>query len=180
MVTNNREIGKKTGYWTGPEIEHTQFHGMQTLFISKWPCHGKALFMAMDDSAYPHVYFCMGSEGFWTGTQGGTLQSFYDFVSKLLAQYNKSVTLDVGGAAVEDLNSLWINHLRVIGRSRFCLLVTVRLPQPEIGSFAVKVSPPQTFTDRQFERCVMTVPCVEFLKRATHWSEYAVDVDGAE
>src|SRR5678815_5291822 len=34
-MINNRTMGEKEGYWTGLEIEHTQFYGDPTVFFSR-------------------------------------------------------------------------------------------------------------------------------------------------
>lgn len=190
-MRNDRTCGERAGWWTGVEVERTQFYGLRTRFFSRL-----SVACAMVESAEEeHLFFAVINPKFFDGrirdepVDGHCLQSeawaVIGLVRCCLEGTAKKATVEIPAALAGW--RCW-NVLRVGFPDRFCLLVVVEVPQPELGAFAVKVAPSNLFTDTANEGGVVTISSDRLYAPAlasgrsdfeTSWDEYAGDVDGA-
>lgn len=163
------DINKKSGLWAGVEIEHTQFKGMETLFV----CRAAALSMVHSYPQFPHVYIDMDDTEFWQDTEIGWLA-----VAGHIAEFlNKKHAVTLGVSPLQ-LSQVVVEATEFRRRfASFCLLVSVRIMCPDLGGYAVKVVPYQTFSDEWKESGVLVRTAEEFEKGRTNWSEYIGDKD---
>ena len=160
-------MGETHGYWTGNEVEHTQFYGLKTVFISRFE-KTEAVLAKYKAADVPHVFFCQINPKF-----GGDLTALCHAAGKLLRQ-GRYVTIEVSACDADAKDAL--ETLR-LDYDRFCLLMVVELSSPEDGGFAVKVAPPVVF-DGNVAPGVMTASIERMEKGLTRWEEYVGDKDG--
>jgi len=161
-------MGQAHGYWTGKEIEYTQFYGMDTVFIARMAVYKKvrAMFPTID-----HWFFCHIDPLFITGSTNLTVH----MEARTLLEQGKYVTIEV--AAENHYVIYQLTDLRVAYPKTFCMLVVVPVPKVLAGGFAMKAAPPAVFRDDvKLEEGVVTAPFLSF--KPTLWSEYEADKDG--
>lgn len=167
------DISKNSGLWQGIEIEHTQFKGLPTLFVSR----ASALVRALHYQAQ-HIYIDLDDIQFWQGTEIGLLAVLAHV--KNFLKLGRRVTL---GVCAKDLGGIEFTtaELRRDFPSTFCLLVSIYLRYPDLGGYAVKIVPPTPFSTAPEtlgkETGVMVRTADEFEKGRTIWSEYIGDKD---
>jgi hypothetical protein len=74
----------------------------------------------------------------------------------------------------------WVTTLRRQYPDRFCALIQVELPLPDLKAYAVRITPTTVFTDNIHETGVRTLRDTTFEIGKTEWIEYSDDVDGSE
>jgi hypothetical protein len=177
MPINHRPMGERTGIWTGLEIEHTEFYGLETIFYSRFSTLTTYPHFALrqDDGVpdFDHVFIAPINPKFFDGESSGTKADFSKIVemAKYFFSHNKKVTIEVSTQQPVEL----FTELRRSYSNDFCLLLVIELPELELRGFAVKVAPPVVFEDRANERAVLTAATWKF--KATKWSEYGIDQD---
>lgn len=156
------------GRFEGIEVEHTPFRGARTLFI----CRSSG-FGPVDKEVYSHVYICLADKKFYDDPVAGVRVSVA-WAHEYLTQ-GFLVTIDCRAAA--DLKQF--TGLRKAFPFTFVLLVTVEVPLPDMGGFAVKVEPVHVFTGEPGESGVYVANFNTVTKALaggfTEWSEYAED-----
>lgn len=168
-------MGELAGYWTGKEIEHTDFYGKDTLFISRIASARRNI------DRHPeidHVFFAQINPKFAEGMTWLTaLGALFDVVTEELEK-GKYVTIEVSCRAEPDM----IEQLTALRRNyagQICVLVVVEIPQPAVGGFSLKAAPEVVFnTQRKWDDGVYTASFAMLADGKTVWAEYEADVDG--
>lgn len=166
------DITKASGLWRGVEIEHTQFKGMETVFVSRASALGRPNVMSR-----PHIYIDMDDPQFWDATEIGW-QVVREWLEHFLVR-KFSVTLGTNPMQLQ-ANSWLVADTSDIRRrypNTFCLLVSVRIMCPDLKGYAVKVVPYAPFADQWAESGVLVRTADEFEKGKTLWAEYLGDKD---
>lgn len=165
-----KDITKASGLWEGIEIEHTQFKGERTIFVSR----AASLAMLESYPQLPHVYIAMDDADFWHGTEIGWA-GIAEWIQSLINRRRK-VTLAV---STEQLPQVVVetSEFRRRHASTFCLLISVRVMCPDLKGYAVKVVPYAPFADEWAESGVYVRTAYDFEKGKTVWAEYLGDKD---
>jgi hypothetical protein len=165
-------MGETHGYWTGKEVEMTQFFGLDTLFISRFHVLQDALAKFPD---VPHVFLCEINPAFGLRAVAYNSMALWMAVDALLKQ-GKYVTVEVSASHKTIVDRF--TDLRVHYPTKMCLLIVLAVPQLEAGGFALKAAPPTVFENRVNEGGVMTVPFGTIQDGLSKWEEYVDDKDG--
>lgn len=172
MTTNLRKGYGRKGYWTGLEVEHTQFHGFKTLFLV--PNHIEKLdelIQKIDElpgNAIKHVYI-----GFHESYAKHV--EWFETICLRALTVGKLLTVEI----LPQYATLPVfKHLRWNYRNLFCMLIRVEVPELMVGGFAIKAIPSVAFGDNKEEAGVMTASFNTLNKSITLWDEYAKDEDG--
>lgn len=170
MTTNLRQGYGKKGYWTGPEVEHTQFYGLKTLFLVPDDIELlDQLIQKVDENVYEHVYIGM-HESYATHIE------WFEAILLRAIQNNRKVTVEMWP---QYATLSLFTRIRWNYANQFCMLIRVEVPFLMVGGFALKAMPTTSFGFDKEEAGVMTAS-FNILKYHgfTHWDEYAQDVDG--
>jgi hypothetical protein len=169
MTVNLRKGYGSKGYWTGPEVEHTQFYGLKTLFLV--PDNIELLdqlIKKVDEDAYQHVYIGM-HESY------AERKEWFETILLRALQHGRCCTVEMWPqyATLPVFNRIRFNY-----STQFCMLIRVEVPNLMVGGFALKAMPTISFGTDQNEAGVMTASYQCLRHRVTHWSKYEQDVDG--
>src|SRR5262245_20797295 len=126
MIINRRRMGERYGYWTGKEVEHTQFYGKETLFISRWDVTESALAKFPD---VEHVFFAPINPLF---SASSIKYNYLRLEAKVQELLEKGYCVTVEVSATNVLKT-YFNDARRMYPATFCLLLVVEVPQLSLG-----------------------------------------------
>lgn len=117
---------ENVGLWRGMEVEHTKFHGVETVFLEGT---SQALDFVLHnlDKFGTDFFYVNGIRNYFT------LPKIADILAK-----GKKVSLDVTEHSYTN-NRPFIDCLRRMFANQFCLVLTIEMTSPEVGAFAVKI-----------------------------------------
>lgn len=155
------------------EVEHTQFHNAVTMFVTSYeeiPTPSQV----GDSSDHICITTSRGPE-FWGSARLGSTALAASLVKQveelLLAGYN--VTIDVAVMRTYGLIQM-TSRLRRSYPGRFQLLIVVKMSEPDVGGWSIKIEPGNMFTPSAGETGVY-VGSFDLLKTNgyTPWIAYA-------
>lgn len=161
-MKDNRAVAR-AGRFVGEEVEHSPFHGMRTLFISRFSC----LYAPIPDTC-THVYLAIASNtGFWDRGHSNW-KVLLCHIRRILEEHY-CVTVDLPPCPELGM----FTGIRVDYTAKFCLMITVTVPSPDFGAFCLKAEPKDLYTDQRGSGGVFVAKASEM--KYTAWSEYSGD-----
>lgn len=178
---------RRSTWWLGTEVEHTEFFGLPTLFVKYADTlHSlmKSNKRAVSIDKVPHVYLLTTQTYFFTEKDGGVKLSLDAKIDRLMRDMReliadeKKITIEVDASEFSrPISQLdFVNGFRIKYPGSVCVMIRIPVPKVELGGLAIKLDMVEDVKMANDKIYVATVADFQF----NLVSDYAEDISGAD